>query len=161
MARPRKPKSPPKQKIEEVLSDQFITDNSENLTEQQIFGFQLGQDDPSDQTLHPDPRRITKKSFALPQNDDGAMVVAGAGFQGTWIDLDGTFRNETQLITKYREMSIQPEMETALAEITNEAIVEDEDGTVVELNTDKIKATKNIQQRIRDEFEGVLKLLDF
>ena len=124
-----------------------------------LFGFQIGNDD-SDKRKQQE-QEVKNKTFTLPQNEDGAVTVAGAGYYGTYVDLDGTFRNETQLITKYREMSIQPELETAIDEIVNEAIVHEDDGQSVEINADKTNLPENIKKRIQDEFEYVLKLLNF
>lgn len=101
------------------------------------------------------------KTFALPQNEDGAVTVAGAGYYGTYVDLDGTFRNETQLITKYRELAIQPETESALDEIVNEAIVHEDDGKSVEINLDNVKAPAKVKKIIEDEFDLLLKMLNF
>ena len=121
-----------------------------------IFGFQIGNDKPDQQ-----PEQLKNKTFTLPQNEDGAVTVAGAGYYGTYVDLDGTFRNETQLITKYRELAIQPEMESALDEIVNEAIVMEDSGQSVEINTDELKVPEPIKKRIEAEFEYILKLLNF
>ena len=121
-----------------------------------IFGFQIGNDK-SDQQ----PEQLKNKTFTLPQNEDGAVTVAGAGYYGTYVDLDGTFRNETQLITKYRELAIQPEMESALDEIVNEAIVMEDSGQSIEINTDELKVPEPIKKRIEAEFEYILKLLNF
>ena len=124
-----------------------------------FFGFQIGVDD---QDKKPDQYgQPTQKTFAIPQSDDGAVTVAGAGYYGTYVDLDGTFRNETQLITKYRELSIQPEMETAIDEIVNEAIVIEDSGTSVEINLDELKVPPSIKKRIEDEFNLILKMLNF
>ena len=123
-----------------------------------LFGFQIGSDKDKPQQQFQD---LKNKTFTLPQNEDGAVTVAGAGYYGTYVDLDGTFRNETQLITKYREMAIQPELETAIDEIVNEAIVHEDDGQSVEINTDQTKLPDNIKKRIQEEFEYVLKLLNF
>jgi len=109
-----------------------------------LFGFQIGAD-------KVDPRlddQQRQKTFTLPENNDGAVTVAGAGYYGTYVDLDGTFRNETQLITKYREMAIQPELETALDEIVNEAIVMEDSGKSVEINLDELKVPEQIKKRI-------------
>jgi len=121
-----------------------------------IFGFQIGNEKPDQQ-----PEQLKNKTFTLPQNEDGAVTVAGAGYYGTYVDLDGTFRNETQLITKYRELAIQPEMESALDEIVNEAIVMEDSGQSVEINTDELKVPEPIKKRIEAEFEYILKLLNF
>jgi len=122
-----------------------------------LFGFQLGAEQPTQTT----PEQLRQKTFTLPTNDDGAVTVAGAGYYGTYVDLDGTFRNETQLITKYRELAIQPEVETALDEIVNEAIVVEDSGTSVEINLDDVKLPPQLKRRIEDEFNYILKLLNF
>jgi hypothetical protein len=123
-----------------------------------LFGFEIGTPKKQEDQNILDPKN---KTFTLPHNDDGAVTVAGAGYYGTYVDLDGTFRNETQLITKYRELSIQPEAETAIDEIVNEAIVIEDSGTSVELNTDDLKVPPQIKKRIEDEFNYILKLLNF
>jgi hypothetical protein len=122
-----------------------------------LFGFQIGADK-IDPRLEDQQRQ---KTFTLPENNDGAVTVAGAGYYGTYVDLDGTFRNETQLITKYRELSIQPEMESAIDEIVNEAIVVEDSGTSVEINLDDVKLTPQLKKRIEDEFNYILKLMNF
>ncbi len=122
-----------------------------------IFGITIGNDKQQEK----DAELTTGKTFTLPQNEDGAVTVAGAGYYGTYVDLDGTYRNETQLITKYRELAIQPEMESAIDEIVNEAIVHEDNGQTVEINLDETKLPEPIKKRIRDEFEYILKLLNF
>lgn len=101
------------------------------------------------------------KSFAPPQNDDGAVTIQSGSYYGTYVDLDGTVRNEIELITRYREMSMQPELETAIDEIVNEAIVNDDNGQAIELNTDDLRQPEQIKKKIRDEFDIILKLLNF
>lgn len=125
-----------------------------------LFGFQIGGDKDAEKQ-NQQTNQPAQKSFTLPQNDDGAVTVAGAGYYGTYVDLDGVFRNETQLITKYRELAIQPEMETAIDEIVNEAIVIEDGGQCVEINMDELKIPEQIKKRIEDEFNHVLKLLNF
>jgi len=123
-----------------------------------LFGFQIGRDEELNRDARQEPQN---KTFALPQNEDGAVTVAGAGYYGTYVDLDGTFRNETQLITKYRELAIQPEMESAIDEIVNEAIVHEDNGQCVEINLDDVKVAPNVKKLIEQEFEYTLKLLNF
>lgn len=121
-----------------------------------LFGLQIGDEDQSPRDQLP-----RNKTFALPQNEDGALTVAGAGYFGTYVDLDGTFRNETALITKYRELALQAEIETALDQIVNEAIVFDRSGTSVSLNTDELKIPETIKTKIHDEFDRITKMLNF
>jgi len=122
-----------------------------------LFGFTLGK---KDIVREEKPERA---SFTLPTEaiDDGAVTITQNAHYGTYVDLDGTFRNETQLITKYRELAIQPEMETALDEIVNEAIVIEDSGTSVEINLDEVKVSPAVKKRIEDEFNYILKILNF
>jgi hypothetical protein len=120
----------------------------------QLFGFEISRKKQQDQ-------EEKNKSFALPQNDDGAVTIQSGAYYGTYVDLDGVVRNEIELITRYREMAMQPELETAIDEIVNEAIVNDDSESGVEIDTDELKQPENIKKKIREEFEYVLKLLDF
>ena len=122
----------------------------------QLFGFEIGrkkQENPEVQQ--------TQKTFALPQNDDGAVTIQSGAYYGTYVDLDGVVRNEIELVTRYREMSMQPELETAIDEIVNEAIVADDSGNSVEVNMDDLDVPLPVKERITFEFEQILKLLNF
>jgi len=100
-------------------------------------------------------------SFTPPSNtDDGAVVVSAGGAFGTYVDLDGTVRSEAELVTKYREMSLQPECDAAIDEIINESISIDEEH-VVNINLDDLKIADNIKKIITDEFNYCLNLLEF
>jgi hypothetical protein len=100
-------------------------------------------------------------SFAPPQNDDGAIVIEQGGAFASVIDLDGIVKNEIELITKYREMGQRSEVEGAISEIVNEAIVTEEEKSPVSLVTDKLNYSDDIVKKIQEEFETVLNLLDF
>ena len=119
-----------------------------------LFGFEINRK----KSEQEDERN---KTFALPQNDDGAVTIQSGAYYGTYVDLDGVVRNEIELITRYREMSMQPEIEGAIDDIVNEAIVNDDKGNGVEINTDELKQSEQIKKKIRDEFEYVLRLLNF
>lgn len=99
---------------------------------------------------------------AVPKiEDDGALAVAAGGVYGTVVDLEGSAKNEAELVTKYREMSLHPEVEKAVDDICQEAIVDDGD-QIVKINLDKIPAlSPNIKQVITDEFSTILQMLDF
>lgn len=101
------------------------------------------------------------KSFVPESNDDGAVTIQSGSYYGTYVDMDGVVRNEIELITRYREMAMQPELETAIDEIVNEAIVMDDSGKSVEINMDEVKVSEGIKKKIRSEFDYILKLLNF
>lgn len=103
-------------------------------------------------------------SFSPAQDDDGAVVVSSTALGGSYstaIDLDGTVRSEADLITKYREISQQPEVDSAIDEIVNEAITLDEDHEVVDVVLDDVNVSAKVKKAITDEFVNVLKLLEF
>lgn len=100
------------------------------------------------------------ESFTPEIKDDGAVIVAAGGAYGTFIDLDGTARTEAELVAKYREISLQPEIEMAVDDIINEAIDTDAE-RVVEINVDRIPYSDSVKSKIREEFDNILDLLNF
>lgn len=103
---------------------------------------------------------LVAPSFTPPENDDGALVISAGGSYGTYVDLDGTVRTEAELVTKYREMSLQPEMDIAIDEIVNGSISIDEEKTV-RINLDEITMPDKVKRAIASEFENVLRVLSF
>ena len=118
-----------------------------------LFGFQIKRQDPEAQKLPVSP--IT------PQTEDGAINIQTGAHYGIYVDLDGTYRSEVDLLTKYRTMAMQPEMENAIDDIINEAIVHSGDGEVVKIELDDLEQPDKIKEMIREEFDEVLRLLDF
>ena len=100
-------------------------------------------------------------SFTPELKDDGAVVVAAGGQYGTYIDLDGTVKTEAELVSKYREMAQQPEIDMAIEDIVNDAIVNEDDVKTVEINLDGINIANNVKKAITNEFHNILDLLDF
>jgi hypothetical protein len=100
-------------------------------------------------------------SFAPKIDDEGSITVAEGGMYGTYVDLEGSTRTESELITRYRRMALQPECELAIDDIVNETIVYDELHKIVELNLDSINTSPKIKDVLREQFDEVLKLLDF
>ena len=106
-----------------------------------------------------DPPEV--ESFAPKLEDDGATVVTAAGGSyGTFVDLEGSAKTEAELVTRYREMSLQPEIEEAIDSIVEEAMDTD-DNSIVSINLDKVEYTEKVKKRIREEFDHVLDLLNF
>jgi len=122
-----------------------------------LFGFTLGKKDvvvqqPSDQP-----------SFTLPNEamDDGAVTVTQNAYYGTYVDLEGSVRNEIELISRYREMANHPELEMAIDDIVNESITHDETGKSVDIRLDNLQQPDTIKKKIKDEFNNVLRMLNF
>ena len=122
----------------------------------ELFGFKIGRKE-EEQKLKSD----NLKSFVPPQDNDGALEVAPGGVYGTYVDMEGTAKSEAQLVTRYREMSTQPEADLAIDDIVNEAIVYNEKDPAVSIVLDDLKASNSIKNRIRMEFDKVLRLLHF
>ena len=118
----------------------------------ELFGFRIGRaEEEKDSVI----------SFAPPEADDGSLTIAQGGVFGTTVDLEGTAKNEAALVTKYREMTLQPECEKAIDDIVNEAIVGDSKEQSVQIVLDDTELPKNIKDRISEEFDSVLSLLKF
>ena len=122
-----------------------------------LFGFTLGKKDIV-QVEKPE-----QASFSLPTEtiDDGAVTITQNAHYGTYVDLEGSIRNELELITRYREMSNHPECDMAIDEIVNEAITHDVDGKVMDINLDNLKQPETIKKKIIEEFDNIQKMLNF
>ena len=122
-----------------------------------LFGFTLGSKDVVQPQLPEQP------SFTLPTTaiDDGAVTITQNAHYGTYVDLEGSVRNEIELITRYREMANHPELEMAIDDIVNEAITHDDSGRTVDIVLDKLKQPETIKKKIEEEFENVLRMLNF
>lgn len=120
-----------------------------------LFGFEIKKTE--------EPKQV-QPSIAPAQHEDGAITLnstALGGYYGTFLNLDTAFKNENELISRYRAMAMQPECEQAVDEIVNEAISRDEKGKSVSIILDDLEQPDNIKQAIRDEFANVLRMLDF
>ena len=109
-------------------------------------------------------------SFVAPINDDGAQVLEvgqsgysiGGGYaQGTYLDMEGGVKSEQDLILRYRQMSLIPEVDMAIDDIVQEAISSNDLDAQVGINLDATKFSDSIKSKIRDEFSEVLRLLRF
>jgi hypothetical protein len=100
-------------------------------------------------------------AFTMPENDDGSMMVSGAGAYGTSLDLDGQYKTEIELILKYREMAQTSDCEIAIDNIINESIVIDDSRNPVDIILDRTNLSDGIKKKITNEFSTVLDLLNF
>jgi hypothetical protein len=116
----------------------------------QLFGFSIngGTTKPKGQSPIP------------PNADDGVATVAG-GYFGHYVDIEGVARNEFDLIRRYRDMALHPEVDSAIDEIVNEAIVSDENQSAVSIELSNLEVGEPIKRKIREEFEYIKKLLMF
>ena len=117
-----------------------------------LFGFSIEDSEP----LSP-----TAVSPVPPNDEDGNDHYMSSGFFGSYVDLEGVYRTEFELIKRYREMALHPEVDSAVEDIVNEAIVSDLNDTPVELDLDHLNASDGIKKKIRNEFKFIKDLLDF
>jgi hypothetical protein len=120
-----------------------------------LFGFEIKRKE--------DEQKNSALSFIEPQNDDGALTIGTAlgSSYGIMLDIDGGAKTESELVTKYRSMLMQPEVAQAVDEIVNEAISVDAHEKVVEIVLDDTNLPDKVKERIIYEFDEILRLLDF
>jgi len=119
----------------------------------EFFGFEINRKKTKE------PERI---SFVPDTESDGAGVIQSGGHFGQYLDVDGDkAANEIDLILKYRDVSTQPECDAAIEDIVNDSIIGDHDEAPVNIVLDKLEASDNIKETIREEFDNILSLLSF
>jgi len=117
-----------------------------------LFGFSIEDTEPlSPGAVSPIP----------PNNEDGVDHYMSSGFFGSYVDIEGVYRTEFELIKRYREMALHPEADSAIEDIVNEAIVSDSNDSPVEIELSNLNASDGIKTKIRKEFKYILDLLDF
>lgn len=119
----------------------------------ELFGFEIKR-------RKEDNKRI--QSFVEPQNDEGAIdVTATGGAVSSFLDMDGSAKSEAQAVQKYREMALHPEVMQAVDDIINEAVNITYDEKPIEVVTEDLDLPDNVKKKIREEFDNILKMLDF
>ena len=117
-----------------------------------LFGFSIEDNEPlSPSAVSPVP----------PSNEDGNDHYMSSGFFGSYVDIEGIYKTEFDLIKRYREMALHPECDSAIEDIVNEAIVSDSNDSPVEIELSNLNASDGIKTKIRKEFKYILDLLDF
>jgi hypothetical protein len=98
----------------------------------------------------------------VPQNnEDGVDHYLTSGFFGSYVDIEGVYRTEFDMIKRYREMALHPEVDSAIEDIVNEAIVSDTNDSPIKIELSNLNASDGIKEKIREEFKYILELLDF
>jgi hypothetical protein len=117
-----------------------------------LFGFSIDDNEElSSSAISPVP----------PNKEDGVDHYLSSGFFGSYVDIEGVYRTEFDLIKRYREMALHPECDSAIEDIVNEAIVSDTNDSPVQIDLDNLNASDGIKKKIREEFKYILELLDF
>jgi len=98
----------------------------------------------------------------VPQtNEDGVDNYIASGFYGQYIDIEGVYRTEHDLIKRYREMALHPECDGAIEDVVNEAIVSDLYDSPVEIELSNLNASDTLKKAIRKEFRYLKEIMDF
>lgn len=116
-----------------------------------LFGFSIEDADTPKGVISPVPQN----------NEDGADYYLTSGFYGQYVDIEGVFRNEYDLIKRYREMALHPECDSAIENVVNEAIVSDLNDSPVEIELSNLNASDELKKIIREEFKYIKDILDF
>jgi len=122
-----------------------------------LFGFTISKEKETSEEETP------KKSlsFVPPDYDDGSIPIEVGGYFGAVVDFDGTIKSDLELIRKYRDIALHPEVESAIADICIEAIVYNETLSTVKIDTTALNQSKSIKDKVEAEFQEVLQLLNF
>ncbi len=96
-----------------------------------------------------------------PNNEDGVDNFIASGFYGQYLDIEGVYRTEFDLIRRYREMSLHPECDAAIEDVVNEAIVSDLYDSPVEIELSNLNASDKLKEKIREEFKFIKEMMDF
>ena len=116
-----------------------------------LFGFSIEKEKKSPGIISPVPQN----------NEDGVDNYISSGFYGSYVDIEGVYRTEYDLIRRYREMALHPECDGAIEDIINEAIVSDLYDTPIEIELSNLNASDKLKRAIRDEFRNIKDILDF
>jgi len=117
-----------------------------------LFGFSIDDSDSKpDSVVSPVPQ----------SNADGVDYYIQSGFYGQYVDIEGVFRTEYDLIRRYREMALHPECDGAIEDVVNEAIVSDLYDSPVEIELSNVNASDKVKDTIRKEFRGIKEMMDF
>ena len=121
--------------------------------ELELFGFSIGKK--KQESVKQTGELITPDSY------DGSYILETGGVFGTFVDFSGAVRDENQMIQHYRSMALYPEVDAAIEDIVNEAIVLDQDRKPVKLNLDRVNLSETIKTKIYTEYNHILKMMDF
>ena len=117
-----------------------------------LFGFKIEKDDEqSKSVVSPVPQN----------NEDSSDYYVSSGFYGQYVDIDGVFKSEFELIKRYREMALHPEVDSAIEDIINEAIVSDQNDSPVEIDLENLPASEKLKELVREEFKSIKEIMDF
>ena len=116
-----------------------------------IFGYTIKRKEPAP----------TERSF-VPPSDEGALdTIKAGGYYGTYLDLEGAAKNESEQIKRYRDISLMADVDAAIDDVVNEAIANLDNEPPVTLDLKNVKVSSSIKKNIEQEFENILDMMQF
>ena len=116
----------------------------------EIFGYEIKR--------KAEPKKI---SFVPPDDEGVGNVINAGGHYGQYIDMDGgQAKNENDQIIKYRDAAMHPEVDAAIEDIVNEAIVTTTAEGPVAIILEDINQPATIKNKIREEFYKIVEMLN-
>ena len=119
----------------------------------ELFGFSFRRREEQLKKSAPSP--------VAPTNEDGATSFIAGGYHGTYVDLDGNFKTEYDMVVKYRMMAMHPEVDSAIEDIIQEAIVTDQNDSPVQIDLANLDVSDSVKEMIRTEFDYIKNLIGF
>jgi len=119
----------------------------------ELFGFSFRRREEELKKSAPSP--------VAPTNEDGATSFIAGGYHGTYVDLDGNFKTEYDMVVKYRMMAMHPEVDSAIEDILQESIVTDQNDSPVQINLANLDVSDSVKDMIRTEFDYIKNLIGF
>lgn len=105
--------------------------------------------------------QVSLSSFAPPSSTDGENYVVGGGVYAKVLNLETNNSNEKELIRRYREAARVPEVSDAIDEIINEIVAFNDDGDIVTLDLEELEFSESVKDKIHEEWDSILELLEF
>jgi hypothetical protein len=117
-----------------------------------LFGFKIEEpEDKSSKIISPVP----------PNDEDKSDFYLSSGFYGQYVDIEGVYKSEGDLVRRYREMALHPEVDSAIEDVVNEAIVSDSDDSPLQIDLSNLPASDKLKDKIREEFKYIKEIMDF
>ena len=125
-----------------------------------LLGFTIGRTTKESEGIATEPATISASAIS-PDEYDGSYSFETGGIMGTYVDFTGAVRDENALIQRYRGLALFPEVDNAIEDICNEAIVMGSDRKPVKVGLGSVKLSEAIKNKMQTEFDYVLRLMDF
>jgi len=117
----------------------------------ELFGYTIERSKPSK----------GEKSFVAPHDDGSLEAIKAGGYYGTYFDIEGTANNESQLIKRYRDISMMGDVDAAIEDVVNDAISNFDDEKPVQIDLDNVSQPATVKKAIAEEFNNIMTILDF